>query len=105
MANENRTAVTPAEIGGVFRREYGRAVSILARVSGSLDLAEEAVQDAFTTALERWPSAGLPPSPAGWIVTTARNRLIDRMRRESTRAARYRMRDWRTTSCRTSGFG
>jgi RNA polymerase sigma-70 factor (ECF subfamily) len=94
MANENRTAVTPAEIGGVFQREYGRAVSILARVSGSLDLAEEAVQDAFTTALERWPSAGLPPSPAGWIVTTARNRLIDRMRRESTRAARYQAADW-----------
>ncbi len=67
----------------VFRREYGRAVSVLARVLGDLDLAEDAVQDAFTTAVRRWPVDGVPPSPAGWIITTARNRAIDRLRRET----------------------
>ncbi|MGH9268270.1 MAG: sigma factor, partial [Acidimicrobiales bacterium] len=56
-----------------FRRESGRAVATLVRLFGDIDLAEEAVQDAFTAAVERWPSAGLPPSPAGWIITTARN--------------------------------
>ena len=54
-----------------------------------LDVAEEAVQEAFTTALERWPAAGTPPSPAGWIITTARNRAIDRLRRESSREDRH----------------
>jgi RNA polymerase sigma-70 factor (ECF subfamily) len=74
-----------AQIEQVFRREYGRAVAVLARVFGGLDNAEEAVQDAFTAAVQRWPSAGLPPSPAGWIITTARNRAIDRLRREAGR--------------------
>ncbi|MFN2494638.1 MAG: RNA polymerase sigma factor [Pseudonocardiaceae bacterium] len=69
----------------VFREEYGRAVAVLIRLFGDIDLAEEAVQDAFTTAVGRWPSAGLPPSPAGWIITTARNRAIDRLRREASR--------------------
>jgi RNA polymerase sigma-70 factor (ECF subfamily) len=73
----------------VFRAEYGRAVSVLIRVLGDIDLAEEAVQEAFTTAAERWPPAGLPPSPAGWIITTARNRAIDRLRREATRDSRH----------------
>ncbi|MGH3647020.1 MAG: RNA polymerase sigma factor [Micromonosporaceae bacterium] len=73
------------EIGQVFRAEYGRAVAVLVRVFGDIDVAEEAVQDAFTTAVRRWPSAGLPPSPAGWIITTARNRAIDRLRREASR--------------------
>jgi RNA polymerase sigma-70 factor (ECF subfamily) len=73
----------------VFRAEYGRAVAVLVRLLGDIDLAEEAVQDAFTAALERWPSAGLPPSPAGWIITTARNRAIDRLRREASRDARH----------------
>jgi RNA polymerase sigma-70 factor, ECF subfamily len=77
-----------AEIERVFRQEYGRAVAVLVRVFGDIDIAEEAVQDAFTAAAERWPSAGLPPSPAGWIITTARNRAIDRLRRESSRADR-----------------
>jgi RNA polymerase sigma-70 factor (ECF subfamily) len=54
-----------------------------------MDLAEEAVQDAWAVAVEQWPAAGLPPSPAGWIITTARNRAIDRHRRESTRADRH----------------
>lgn len=93
MASERR-AVAADEIGDVFRREYGRAVSILVRVCGSIDAAEEAVQDAFATALEQWPKTGLPPSPAGWVVTTARNRAIDRMRRESTRAERHASADW-----------
>ncbi|RZQ62487.1 RNA polymerase sigma factor [Amycolatopsis suaedae] len=78
-----------AEIGEVFRREHGRAVAVLVRVLGDIDLAEDAVADAFATAVDRWPSAGLPPSPAGWIITTARNRAIDRLRRESTRDARH----------------
>jgi RNA polymerase sigma-70 factor, ECF subfamily len=78
----------PAEIEGVFRQAYGRAVSVLVRACGDIDLAEEAVQDAFTVATARWPAEGLPPSPDGWIITTARNRAIDRLRRESTRAER-----------------
>ena len=69
----------------VFREEYGRAVAVLVRLLGDIDLAEEAVQEAFEAAVRRWPESGLPPSPAGWIVTTARNRAIDRHRRESTR--------------------
>jgi RNA polymerase sigma-70 factor (ECF subfamily) len=69
----------------VFRSESGRAVATLVRFFGDIDLAEEAVQDAFVVALQRWPSTGLPPSPAGWIITTARNRGLDRIRRESTR--------------------
>ncbi|MGX1975927.1 RNA polymerase sigma factor [Streptomyces kronopolitis] len=81
-------AVTAADVGRVFRAEYGRAVAVLVGVFGDIDLAEEAVQDAFTTALERWPSAGPPPSPAGWIITTARNRAIDRLRRERSREDR-----------------
>ncbi|MGW1964474.1 RNA polymerase sigma factor [Streptomyces sp. NPDC001935] len=58
------------------------------RFLGDIDLAEEAVQDAFATAMAKWPETGVPPSPAGWIITTARNRAVDRLRRESTRAAR-----------------
>ncbi|OXM73597.1 MULTISPECIES: RNA polymerase sigma factor [Amycolatopsis] len=73
------------EIARVFRAEYGRAVAVLVRVFGDIDIAEEAVQDAFTTAVQRWPEEGVPPSPAGWIITTARNRAIDRLRREATR--------------------
>ncbi|NWF31018.1 RNA polymerase sigma factor [Streptomyces sp. PKU-EA00015] len=85
----------PAGTGGaaaverVFREEYGRAVAVLVRVFGDIDIAEEAVQDAFTAALERWPVDGLPPSPAGWIITTGRNRAIDRLRREASRADRH----------------
>jgi RNA polymerase sigma-70 factor, ECF subfamily len=74
-----------AETGRIFREEYGRAVSVLVRMFGDIGIAEDAVQDAFTAAAQRWPSAGLPPSPAGWIITTARNRAIDRLRREASR--------------------
>ena len=73
----------------MFREEHGRAVAVLVRAFGDIDVAEDAVQDAFAAACERWPSAGLPPSPAGWIITTARNRAIDRLRRESSRADRH----------------
>jgi RNA polymerase sigma-70 factor, ECF subfamily len=77
------------EIERVFREQYGRAVAVLVRVFGDIDLAEEAVQDAFTTAVASWPDRGLPPAPAGWIITTARNRAIDRLRRESSRDDRH----------------
>jgi RNA polymerase sigma-70 factor, ECF subfamily len=77
------------DIARVFRSEYGRAVAVLVRVFGDIDIAEEAVQDAFTTAVQRWPTDGLPSSPAGWIITTARNRAIDRLRREASRADRH----------------
>jgi RNA polymerase sigma-70 factor (ECF subfamily) len=77
------------EIERVFHEEYGRAVAVLVRVFGDIDIAEEAVQDAFTAAVQRWPSRGLPPSPAGWIITTARNRAIDRLRREASREDRH----------------
>jgi RNA polymerase sigma-70 factor, ECF subfamily len=78
------------DIDRTFRDEYGRAVAVLVRQFGDIDLAEEAVQDAFTVAIERWPREGVPPSPAGWIITTARNRAIDRFRREASRDERYR---------------
>jgi RNA polymerase sigma-70 factor (ECF subfamily) len=73
----------------IFRAEYGRAVASLVRLFGDIDVAEEAVQDAFAVAVRRWPAEGLPPSPVGWIVTTARNRAIDRFRREASRAERH----------------
>jgi RNA polymerase sigma-70 factor, ECF subfamily len=80
---------TSAEIARVFAREHGRAVAVLVRVFGDIDIAEEAVQDAFTAAVQRWPDTGLPPSAAGWIITTARNRAIDRLRREASREDRH----------------
>jgi RNA polymerase sigma-70 factor (ECF subfamily) len=82
-------AVAASEIERVFREEHGRAVAVLVRVFGDIDVAEEAVQDAFAAAVQRWPSSGLPPSPAGWIITTARNRAIDRLRREASREDRH----------------
>jgi len=82
-------AVGANEIERVFREEYGRAVAVLVRVCGDIDLAQESVQDAFTIAVQRWPSTGLPPSPAGWIITTARNRAIDWLRREASRNDRH----------------
>jgi RNA polymerase sigma-70 factor, ECF subfamily len=78
-----------SEVERVFREGYGRAVAVLTRLVGDLGLAEEAVQDAFAVAVETWPRDGVPPSPAGWIVTTAKRRAIDRFRRESTRDDRH----------------
>src|SRR6185437_638213 len=76
-------------VEAVFRREYGRCVATLIRFLGDIDAAEEAVQEAFTTAVARWPAEGQPPNPGAWIVTTARNRAIDRLRRESVRDERH----------------
>ena len=73
----------------IFRREHGRCTATLIRVLGDIDLAEDAVAEAFALAAERWPVTGVPPNPGGWITTTARNRAIDRLRRESTRTDRY----------------
>jgi RNA polymerase sigma-70 factor (ECF subfamily) len=77
-----------SEIGRVFKAEYGRAVAVLVRVFGDIDIAEDAVQEAFAAALAHWPSEGLPPSPAGWIITTARNKATDKLRREALRPGR-----------------
>ncbi|HEX6326555.1 MAG TPA: RNA polymerase sigma factor [Jiangellaceae bacterium] len=85
----DRPAPTTAEIDRVFRDEYGRAVAVLTRYFGDIDIAEEAIQDAFAEAVRRWPESGPPPSPAGWIITTARNRAIDRLRREASRDDRH----------------
>lgn len=74
----------------IFRREAGRCTATLIRVLGDVDLAEDAVAEAFVVASERWPSEGVPPNPGGWLTTTARRRAIDRLRRESTREQRYR---------------
>jgi RNA polymerase sigma-70 factor, ECF subfamily len=76
-------------VEAVFRREYGRCVATLIRFLGDIDAAEEAVQDAFTVAVARWPLDGQPPNPGAWIVITARNRAIDRLRRESVRDERH----------------
>jgi RNA polymerase sigma-70 factor (ECF subfamily) len=78
-----------SEIERIFRDESGRAVASLVRRFGDIDAAEEAVQEAFVVALARWPATGLPPSPVGWIITTARNRAIDRLRREASRDDRH----------------
>ncbi|HEU5149142.1 MAG TPA: RNA polymerase sigma factor [Iamia sp.] len=73
----------------VFRDERGAVVATLIRLLGDIDTAEEALQDAYVQAARTWPERGVPPNPGGWIVTTARNRAIDRIRRESTRQDRY----------------
>ena len=78
-----------AVIDRTFRHESGKAIATLIRLFGDFDLAEEAVQDAFVVATQKWPEDGLPPNPGGWIVTTARNRAIDRLRRESSREERH----------------
>jgi RNA polymerase sigma-70 factor (ECF subfamily) len=71
-----------------FRESSGRAVATLVRFLGDIDLAEEAVQEAFAVAVERWPIDGVPDNPGGWITTTARNKALDRLRRESSRPSR-----------------
>ena len=87
-----RSAAAPpdeAAIARIFRREYGQAVATLVRVFGDIDIAEEAVAEAFAVATEKWNGDGLPPNPGGWITTTARRRALDRVRRESKREERY----------------
>lgn len=83
-----QSMTTTPDIEKVFREESGRAVATLVRRFGDIDLAEEAVQDAFVQAIRRWPEDGIPPSPTGWIITVAKNRAIDRLRREGIREVR-----------------
>jgi RNA polymerase sigma-70 factor, ECF subfamily len=80
---ESGARLDEADVGRIFREEFGRSVAALVRAFGDVDAAEDAVQEAFAVALVRWPRDGLPPNPGGWITTTARNRGIDRLRRES----------------------
>ena len=75
----------------VFREEWGRVLATLIGFLGDFDLAEEAAQDAFATAAERWPGEGIPSNPRAWLVTTARNRAVDRLRRSRTLAAKVRL--------------
>jgi RNA polymerase sigma-70 factor, ECF subfamily len=77
-------------VAEAFRAEWGRVVAYLIGVTGDWDLAEESAQDAFATALERWPRDGVPTSPAAWLRTTARNRAIDSVRRAATGKAKLR---------------
>src|SRR6185437_2165307 len=72
-------------IAGVFRQESGRILAGLIRRSGSFERAEEALQEAFTLALERWPEAGAPANPAAWLTTVAQRKLVDGTRKEKTR--------------------
>src|ERR671919_680710 len=76
--------MTPREIEKIFRDEAGRALSTLIRLVGDFDLAEDALQDAFAVALERWPAAGLPSNPRAWLVNVGRNKAVDRIRRNIT---------------------
>jgi RNA polymerase sigma-70 factor (ECF subfamily) len=75
--------VDETSVGRIFRAESGRSVAALIAFCGDIDVAEDAVQDAFTIALRKWPAGGMPPNPGGWITTTARKRAIDRLRREA----------------------
>jgi RNA polymerase sigma-70 factor, ECF subfamily len=77
------------DLGAIFHREAGRCTATLIRVLGDVDVAEDSVAEAFIIAAERWPVEGIPPNPGGWITTTARNRAVDRLRRESTRSDRH----------------
>jgi RNA polymerase sigma-70 factor (ECF subfamily) len=81
-------AASQRAIEATFRTEFGSAVATLVRLFGDIDVAEEAVQDAFVVASQKWAEDGVPPNPGGWIVTTAKRRALDRLRRESTRGAR-----------------
>src|ERR1700719_106928 len=74
--------MTPTEIGKIFRDEAGRALATLIRLVGDFDLAEDALQDAFAVALERWPAADPPSNPKAWLVKVGRNKAIDRLRRQ-----------------------
>ena len=79
----------PAAVEELYRAEFGRVVAGLAGRFGDLDLAEEMAQEAFVEALRRWPSEGVPPNPGGWLTVVARNRAVDRLRRETTRQSRH----------------
>ena len=83
MTRSGAAGVDAPAVEGVFREAYGQVVATLIRILGDITLAEDAVQDAFIVASERWPREGLPPNPAAWIVTAARNRAIDTLRRSA----------------------
>jgi RNA polymerase sigma-70 factor (ECF subfamily) len=83
------SAVDATDLERIFREESGRVVATLVRLFGSIDIAEEMAQEAFVVATERWPETGLPPNPGGWLTTTARNRALDRLRREASRHDRH----------------
>ncbi len=80
--SEQRTRMTPTNIEKIFRDEAGRSLATLIRLVGDFDLAEDALQDAFATALERWPATELPSNPRAWLVNVGRNKAIDRVRRQ-----------------------
>ena len=84
-----RIGAAAESLADVFKAEAGRAIATLVRVFGDIDVAEDAVQEAFVVAAQRWPEDGLPPNPGVWITTTARNRAIDRLRREAKRDDRH----------------
>ena len=84
-----------AALDRVFREQWGRVLAALIGFLGDFDLAEEATQEAFAIAAERWPREGIPSSPGSWLVTTARNRAVDRLRRDRTLAAKTRLLDVR----------
>jgi len=66
----------------IYRQEWGRALSTLIRLLGDFDLAEESLQEAFTIALQRWPQEGVPANPSAWLISTARHKAIDHLRRQ-----------------------
>lgn len=90
-AGAGASGVPAGDLEGVFRREWGRVVAALVGALGDLDLAEEAAQEAFAIAAERWPRLGPPASERAWLITTARNRAIDRIRRSQNLAAKTRL--------------
>ena len=79
-----------AAVSAAFQQEWGRIVATLIRMTGDWDLAEECAQDAFTTALARWPADGVPDRPGAWLTTTARNRALDKLRRSKNEAAKLK---------------
>ena len=84
------TAAVDAAVTRAFREDWGQIVATLIRLTGDWDLAEECAQDAFAQALQRWPRDGVPRRPGAWLTTTARNRAVDRLRREAVGAAKLR---------------
>src|SRR5690625_2438211 len=90
--SESGAAPDPARstVEETFRAEYGRLVAALTQRFGDLDVAEDAASEAVLIALEKWSRDGVPPNPGAWLLTTAKNRAIDRLRRESQREAKYR---------------
>jgi RNA polymerase sigma-70 factor (ECF subfamily) len=87
---EDAGGAVEAAVARAFRDEWGQVVATLIRVTGDWDLAEECAQDAFTLALRRWPRDGIPRRPGAWLTTAARNRAVDRLRREAAGAAKLR---------------